>query len=174
MEYTHQKTELSQILKDNNQYRVPNTNAPGQHTHVRTNWWNNQIVLRAQREVSPAAPRWTDLLGLGARQLIQTHVSIPPKKSERWQPVPSSGETGRIPETKRIRQLLGMSPHSPLLGPASPERQFLTAPRAPHHGGSTAQGSLASQVLRERSGPVTRARSLTQRGVSRCSLLKSQ
>jgi len=73
------------------------------------------------------------------------------------QPVPSSGETGKIPKTKRIRQLLGTSSHIRLLGPASQEQQFLTATLARRHGRSTAQENPASQVLGERSGPMVRA-----------------
>ena len=104
MEYTltHQKTELSQILPENNWYGVPNkhfpnTNGPRCQTNVRTNK-NAQIALGAQNRTRPRCTPG-HLLRLGACQLVQMHVPVPPRKSVRWQPVPSRGETGRIPKT---------------------------------------------------------------------------
>ena len=53
-----------------------------------------------------------DLLSLGACQLVQRHLSIPPRKSTGWQPVPSRGETRRILKTNGYRQLLGTYPQT--------------------------------------------------------------
>ena len=157
MEYTltHQKTELSQILQDDNQYRVPSTNAPRHHTHVRTNWRNAQGVFYAQREVSPAAHRWTDLLGLGD-QLIQTRFHPTEEKCT----LTASAEQRRNREDPRNKTDWAAArnvPHTRLLGPASQEQQFLTATLARRRGRSTAQENPAGQVLRERSGRVVRA-----------------
>lgn len=49
-----------------------------------------------QREVSRCTP--VDLLSLGACQLFRTHVSAPPRKRVRWQPLQGRGEAGRLPE----------------------------------------------------------------------------
>lgn len=51
-----------------------------------------------KREVWGCKP--LDLLGLGARQLIHMHLSVPLRESRSWQPVLSRGETGRVLETK--------------------------------------------------------------------------
>ena len=59
MEYTltHQKTELSQILQDDNPNGVPNkhfanTKGPRRQTHTRTNWKNAQMTLSAHKRSS--------------------------------------------------------------------------------------------------------------------------
>ena len=61
MEYTltQQKTELSQILQEDNQYGVANkhflnTNGPRRQTHTRTNGQDAQIALYAQKQPSMA------------------------------------------------------------------------------------------------------------------------
>lgn len=42
---------------------------------------------------------WVDLPGLGGFRLVQMHLSFPPRENVSWQPVLSTRETGRIPET---------------------------------------------------------------------------
>ena len=97
------------------------TNSPQWQRDIGTYWQNAQIALCAYQWSSTSdtqqnqlakcpitchaqkrsLPRCTlvDLLSLGACQLFQMHVSVPPRKSISWQPVPSRGETGRIPKT---------------------------------------------------------------------------
>ena len=103
---THQKTDLSQILFKGWPVRNPKQTLP-QHKRSSLNGRqtsepigkNAQIALSAHKwEGCPGAHRWT-YPALELVSLSQTHVSFLPTKSESWQPVPSMGETGRIPET---------------------------------------------------------------------------
>ena len=66
--------------------------------NVRTNWQKCLIILRAQKRGFPECTS-KDLLSPGARQLVQIHVSIPPRKSIHWQPLLGRGETETIPKT---------------------------------------------------------------------------
>ena len=101
-----------------------NTNRPQRQIHVRTDCQHTRITLSAHKllsgrplsepvgkkcpnSTSPSKEKvagctWVDLLRLGARQLVQRHLSIPLTKNTGWQPMLSRGETGRIPKTNGI------------------------------------------------------------------------
>ena len=68
-----------------------------------------------KREVSRVHTRG---LSLGARQLVQKHLSSPTRKSVRWQPVRSRGDAGRIPETNGFSNYWE-HPRNPVPGPES-------------------------------------------------------
>ena len=57
------------------------------------------IALCSQKRTLPGCPL-VNLHSLGACQLSQMHVSIPPRESRSWRLVTSRGEIGRIPKTK--------------------------------------------------------------------------
>lgn len=67
------------------------------HTSEPTNS-NAHIALCTQKRTLPGCPL-VNLCGLGACQLSQMHVSIPPRESISWWLVTSRGEIGRIPKT---------------------------------------------------------------------------
>ena len=121
-----QHKRSSTVVRCRNQLaRVPKQhfvlqNGPQRQTDIRTNWQKcpnssqcSQTVLNggqnqlARIPNSTSANRWEGCLC--AHQWIylvlelisssQMQVSIPPKNSISWQPVPSRGETGRILKT---------------------------------------------------------------------------
>ena len=75
-----------------------------------------------------------DLLGLGARQLVRMHISVPLRNKRKLAASAQQGRNREDPPNKWFWQLLGMSPQNPLLGTASQEQQPLTAIPASFHG----------------------------------------
>ena len=71
------------------------------------------------------------LVSLGARQLVQMNVSIPPRKSVCWQPVPSREKQGGS-RKRTVWAAARNVPPNPLPGPVSHEQW---APRS--HPGAT-------------------------------------
>ena len=127
MEYTltHQKTEQSQIHGEDDPYGVPNKHLTTQtvfnirhtsepigknvkialcaHKRALTSDTRQNQLAKHPNDTSCSKENFAgctpvDLLGLGARQLVQRHLSIPPRKSIHWQPVPTRRETGRGPQ----------------------------------------------------------------------------
>ena len=56
----------------------------------------NKTSCSKEKSLPSCTP--VDLLGLGVHQLVQRHLSDPPRKSIPRSPVPSRGETARIPK----------------------------------------------------------------------------
>ena len=75
-----------------------------------------------KKEVCPGA-QLGDLLGFGAHQLIQMHVSVPPRKSVKLADSGKKGSNREDPRNKWFWQLLGTSPQISLSGPASPQQR---------------------------------------------------
>ena len=111
-----------------------------------------------KREVSLGAHQW-DLPGLGARQFVQAHVSVPPTKSVCWQPVPSREETGRIPRNKWLQQLLQTpTPPTPPQLKSSSQGQVASSSSSSQPARSVVlvallEGNPGSQVSREHTSP---------------------
>ena len=131
MEYilTHQKTELSQIPWEDDQYWVPNTHS--QHTWSLLADIHQRQLVKCPNSTSRSKERFAgctpvDLLSLGVHQLIQMHFSLPPRESLSWQPVLSREETGRILETNSFGSW-EEHPLNPLLRPVATSSRLIVA-----------------------------------------------
>lgn len=139
-----QRTQSSTIDTCQNQLaKMPKnflfTNGPRQQTRIRTNRQNAPKALGAQKRTVPVCTQ-VNLLGLGAYQLIQMHLSIPLRESGSWQTVPSRGETEGSAAAKNISQ----SPS----GTSSLEQEGSSLQPAQHcQGGGSIWENLGSQIL---------------------------
>ena len=193
MEYTltHQKTELSQILQDDNRYGVPNkhfpnTKRPQCQTHVGTNWQNAQIAPRAHKWSSTLkcpnstscseekfAQVHTGRLSLGACQLFPMHVSVPPRKKPMLAVIAQHGRNRENPRNKWFQHLLGTSPQVPSQDQLATSSGLITTIPACRHGWQLYSGKPQGARYHESAASHWEPKSVTESG-TRCSPLKSQ
>ena len=113
--------------------RVPNKHFP----NINGPQWQTEPVGKMPKQhcsKEKFAQVHTGGLNLGAHQLSQVHLSIPPRESGSWQSVLSRGETGRTPETNGFCSLQEHPPKSPSQGQLAMSSELLAATLARCHG----------------------------------------
>ena len=125
---THQKTELSEILQEDDQYSVPTNASPSQTVSTPTRQSGlakcPESTSCSKEKFACGAHRWTYLV-LEVASASGCIFKFCQGEVLSWQPLLTRGKTGRIPETSGfwLQPLLGTCPRrnsKPSLGASWP------------------------------------------------------